>query len=59
MDQPFITAPIYPPAVLITGLIVNSVASRFVAEDSYHARTSRFVLEQAGARLPDRRLAPT
>ena len=46
MDEPFITAPVYPPPVLITGLIVNSSGERFVAEDSYHARTSRFVMEQ-------------
>src|ERR1700722_4297718 len=49
MDEPFITAPFYPPSVLITGLIVNSRGMRFVAEDSYHARTSQFVLEQAGS----------
>jgi len=49
MDEPFITAPCYPPAQLITGLIVNSRGQRFVAEDSYHARTSQFVLEQDGS----------
>jgi succinate dehydrogenase/fumarate reductase flavoprotein subunit len=46
MHEPFITAPVYPPSVLITGLIVNSRGERFVAEDSYHARTSQFVMEQ-------------
>jgi 3-oxo-5alpha-steroid 4-dehydrogenase len=49
MDEPFITAPFYPPARLMTGLIVNQRGERFVAEDSYHARTSQFVLEQAGS----------
>src|SRR5690348_15034002 len=49
MDEPFITAPFYPPPVLITGLIVNSRGERFVAEDSYHARTSQFVMEQPGS----------
>jgi len=49
MDEPFITAPFYPPAGLVTGLIVNSGGERFVAEDSYHARTSQFVMEQAGS----------
>jgi len=49
MDQAFITAPCYPPATLLTGIIVNSDGRRFVAEDSYHSRTSAFVLEQAGA----------
>jgi 3-oxo-5alpha-steroid 4-dehydrogenase len=49
MGEPFITAPFYPPSVLVTGLIVNSRGTRFVAEDSYHARTSQFVMEQAGS----------
>jgi succinate dehydrogenase/fumarate reductase flavoprotein subunit len=46
MDQAFITAPCYPPAKLLTGIIVNREGKRFVAEDSYHSRTSGFVLEQ-------------
>jgi 3-oxo-5alpha-steroid 4-dehydrogenase len=46
MDQPFITAPFYPPSQLVKGLIVNKLGQRFVAEDSYHARTSGFVMEQ-------------
>lgn len=46
MDQSFITAPIYPPAVLLTGIIVNKLGQRFVAEDSYHSRTSGFVMDQ-------------
>jgi 3-oxo-5alpha-steroid 4-dehydrogenase len=49
MDEPFITAPFYPPSVLLTGLLVNREGRRFVAEDSYHARTSQFVLEQPGS----------
>jgi succinate dehydrogenase/fumarate reductase flavoprotein subunit len=49
MDEPFITAPFYPPPVLVTGLIVNSRGERFVAEDSYHARASQFVMEQRGS----------
>ena len=49
MDQAFITAPFYPPSVLVTGVIVNRDGERFVAEDSYHARTSGFVMDQ-----PDR-----
>ncbi len=46
MDEPFITAPFYPPSVLVTGLIVNKRGERFVAEDSYHSRTSGFVMQQ-------------
>jgi 3-oxo-5alpha-steroid 4-dehydrogenase len=46
LDGLFITAAAYPPEVLLTGLIVNNDGKRFVAEDSYHSRTSAFVLEQ-------------
>ena len=46
MDQAFITAPVYPPAILLTGIIVNKLGERFVAEDSYHSRTSGFVMDQ-------------
>jgi len=48
MDQAFITAPVYPPSVLLTGVIVNAEGRRFVAEDSYHSRTSGYVMEQPG-----------
>jgi len=46
LDQMFITAAAYPPEILLTGVIVNDRGQRFVAEDSYHSRTSAFVLEQ-------------
>ncbi|MCF8604465.1 FAD-binding protein [Gordonia sp. HY442] len=46
MDQAFITAPVYPPSILLTGLVVNKEGKRFVAEDSYHSRTSGFVIDQ-------------
>ena len=46
LDQLFITAAAYPPEILLTGVIVNKEGNRFVAEDSYHSRTSAFVLEQ-------------
>jgi succinate dehydrogenase/fumarate reductase flavoprotein subunit len=49
MDEAFITAPFYPPSVLVKGVIVNKEGHRFVAEDSYHSRTSGFVMDQ-----PDR-----
>jgi succinate dehydrogenase/fumarate reductase flavoprotein subunit len=56
LDQMFITAAAYPPEILLTGIIVNSQGQRFVAEDSYHSRTSGL---RAGAaqpsRVPDRR----
>lgn len=46
MNELFITAAAYPPQVLLTGVIVNKEGKRFVNEDSYHSRTSAFVLEQ-------------
>jgi 3-oxo-5alpha-steroid 4-dehydrogenase len=46
MNEVFITAPAYPPAILLTGIIVNKAGARFVAEDSYHSRTSGFVMDQ-------------
>ena len=46
MNEKFITAAAYPPEMLLTGVIVNKEGKRFVAEDSYHSRTSAFVLEQ-------------
>jgi succinate dehydrogenase/fumarate reductase flavoprotein subunit len=46
MDQVFITAPVYPPSILLTGIIVNKLGHRFVTEDSYHSRTSGFVMDQ-------------
>lgn len=46
MDQIFITAPPYPPSILLTGLVVNKLGQRFVAEDSYHSRTSGFIMDQ-------------
>jgi 3-oxo-5alpha-steroid 4-dehydrogenase len=49
MDEPFITAPFYPPSSLVKGIIVNKLGRRFVAEDSYHARTSYQVLQQPDA----------
>lgn len=46
MHEIFVTAPVYPPSKLLTGIIVNREGRRFVAEDSYHSRTSGFVMDQ-------------
>jgi 3-oxo-5alpha-steroid 4-dehydrogenase len=46
MDEPFITAPFYPPSSLVKGIVVNKLGQRFVSEDSYHSRTSGFVMDQ-------------
>ncbi|MGW0035338.1 FAD-binding protein [Gordonia sp. NPDC003376] len=50
MDQAFCTAPLYPPSILLTGIAVNKNGDRFVAEDSYHSRTSAFAIEQPESR---------
>ncbi|EFQ82300.1 FAD binding domain protein [Aeromicrobium marinum DSM 15272] len=46
MEEAFLTAPFYPPGDLVKGICVNNRGERFVAEDSYHSRTSAFVFDQ-------------
>ncbi|MGI9084971.1 MAG: FAD-binding protein [Aeromicrobium sp.] len=46
MDGAFLTAPFYPPVDLLSGICVNNRGERFVAEDSYHGRTSASVFDQ-------------
>lgn len=46
MDGAFLTAPFYPPVEMLSGICVNNRGERFVAEDSYHSRTSAFVFAQ-------------
>jgi succinate dehydrogenase/fumarate reductase flavoprotein subunit len=46
MDKPFLTAPFYPPEQLVKGILVNRDGTRFVAEDSYHSRSSIAIAEQ-------------
>ena len=41
-----LTSPYYPPADLLKGVLVNKSGKRFVAEDSYHGRTSGAILLQ-------------
>jgi succinate dehydrogenase/fumarate reductase flavoprotein subunit len=41
-----ITCPFYPPANLLKGVLVNKFGKRFVAEDSYHGRTTGACLLQ-------------
>ena len=49
MDRAFLTGPFYPPGDMLKGICVNNQGARFVAEDSYHSRTTSFVFDQ-----PDR-----
>ena len=46
MDGALVTCPFYPPESLIKGILVNKHGKRFVAEDSYHSRTSIFITKQ-------------
>jgi len=46
MDGALVTCPFYPPESLIKGVLVNKHGKRFVAEDSYHSRTSIFITQQ-------------
>jgi succinate dehydrogenase/fumarate reductase flavoprotein subunit len=46
MENIFLTAPFYPPEQLVKGILVNRDGVRFVAEDSYHSRSSIAIAEQ-------------
>jgi succinate dehydrogenase/fumarate reductase flavoprotein subunit len=46
MDGALVTCPFYPPEQLLKGVLVNKHGRRFVAEDSYHSRTSIFITQQ-------------
>jgi succinate dehydrogenase/fumarate reductase flavoprotein subunit len=48
MDGFLLTSPIYPPEQLVKGILVNREGRRFVAEDSYHTRTSIEIADQPG-----------
>jgi 3-oxo-5alpha-steroid 4-dehydrogenase len=49
MEGYFITAPFYPPESLLKAILVNNQGKRFVAEDSYHSRSTAACMNQ-----PDR-----
>jgi succinate dehydrogenase/fumarate reductase flavoprotein subunit len=46
MDGALITSPFYPPESLLEGILVNERGERFVAEDSYHSRSSILITQQ-------------
>ena len=50
MDGAFVSVTNYPPSTLLKGILVNGRGERFVAEDSYHARTSAACLAQPDGR---------
>jgi 3-oxo-5alpha-steroid 4-dehydrogenase len=49
MDGYFVTSPFYPPESLLKAILVNKEGKRFVAEDSYHSRSTAACMKQ-----PDR-----
>ena len=59
MDEAFITAPFYPPSDFVKGIVVNKEGKRFVAEDSYHSRTSYNVMRQPAPPPTSSWTAPT
>lgn len=48
MDAQLVTSPLYPPEGYLKGVLVNTLGRRFIAEDSYHARTSEAIIRQPG-----------
>lgn len=46
MDGALVTAPFYPPESHIKGILVNKEGKRYVAEDSYHSRSSLYTTKQ-------------
>jgi succinate dehydrogenase/fumarate reductase flavoprotein subunit len=46
MDGALVTAAFYPPESHIKGILVNKQGKRYVAEDSYHSRSSMFTTQQ-------------
>ncbi len=46
MDGALISAAFYPPESHIKGILVNKEGKRYVAEDSYHSRSSIFTTKQ-------------
>ena len=46
MDGVLVTAAFYPPESHIKGILVNKEGKRYVAEDSYHSRSSLFTTRQ-------------
>jgi succinate dehydrogenase/fumarate reductase flavoprotein subunit len=46
MDGALVTSPFYPPESHIKGILVNKEGRRYVAEDSYHSRSSIMTTQQ-------------
>lgn len=51
MDQAFMAMPVYPPAKLTFGLLVNEQGQRFVNEDAYLARLAHYCSQQSNQKV--------
>ncbi|MCB1842172.1 MAG: FAD-dependent oxidoreductase, partial [Halioglobus sp.] len=51
MDQAFMSFPLYPPAKLTFGILLNAHGQRYVNEDAYLARLAWFSCQQPGQRF--------
>ncbi|WP_241262950.1 FAD-dependent oxidoreductase [Parahaliea mediterranea] len=47
MDQAFMSFPLYPPASLTHGILLNQLGQRYINEDAYLARLAWFSCQQA------------
>ncbi len=50
MHHGFAIAPVYPPEHVLSGIIVNAQAQRFVAEDSYHGVLGHHIAYHQGGK---------
>lgn len=51
MDQAFLSFPLYPPARLTYGLLLNERGQRYINEDAYLARLAWFSCQQPGQKF--------
>ncbi len=51
MDQAFISFPLYPPADLTYGILVNERGQRYINEDAYLARLAWYSCQQPGQKF--------
>lgn len=47
MDQYMATKPFFPPESLVKGIFVNECGQRFINEDAYHGRVTKYIMRQA------------
>jgi hypothetical protein len=51
MDQAFMSFPLYPPAKLTYGLLLNQRGQRYINEDAYLARLAHYSCQQPGQKF--------